>query len=271
MEYLTYNNGFQMPLVGLGVFRIGDEEMDRVVAQSYELGYRHYDTAQMYHNEAALGRALANLGVARQDFILTTKIDNLNQGYEQTLKSFGESCKKLRVDYVDQVLIHWPGQDPKRTAETWRALEKLYDEGLVKAIGLSNFTLRHIAILEKTGNIQPMSNQIERNPAYNQLSLLPILKDKDIVPIAWAPLRRGDLDQPILKNLARKYGKTPAQVALRWNLDSGVVVIPKSVNPDRLAENIDIFDFSLTAEDINQINGLQTGVRTSFDPETFDF
>lgn len=271
MEYLTYNNGFQMPLVGLGVFRIEDQDMDRVIGQSYELGYRHFDTAQMYHNEAALGRALAGLGLARQDFILTTKIDNLNQGYEQTLKSFGESCKKLRVDYVDQVLIHWPGQDAKRTSETWRALEKLYEEGLVKAIGLSNFTPHHIAIIEKTGNIQPMSNQIERNPGYNQLDLLPVLKAKGIVPIAWAPLRRGDLDQPILKDLARKYGKTPAQIALRWNLESEVIVIPKSVHPGRLAENIDIFDFSLTTEEIGQINGLQTGIRTSFDPVTFDF
>lgn len=271
MEYIKLNNKIEMPLVGLGVFRIEDDQMDQVIKSAYEAGYRHFDTAQMYHNETSLGKACKQLGVRREELLLTTKIDNQNQGYEKTLKSFTESCRKLQVDYVDQLLIHWPGQDAKRTAETWKAFEKLYEEGLVRIIGLSNFTLKHISIIEKSGNIMPMTNQIERNPFVAQLELVPALQAKKIAPIAWAPLRRGNcLNETIIK-IAEKHQKTPAQVLLRWNIESDVMVIPCSKNPIRQLENLELFDFKLTDSEIETINKLHTGERTSFDPVTYDF
>lgn len=271
MQNIKFYNGIEMPLVGLGVFRIEDDVMDQVIESAYENGYRHFDTAQMYHNEKSLGRAWKSLNVPREELLITTKIDNLNQGYEKTLQSFKQSCEDLRVDYVDQLLIHWPGQNPQRTAETWKAFEKLYEEGLVRVIGLSNFTLRHIEIIEKTGNIKPMSNQIERNPLMTQSELIPALQAKSIVPIAWAPLRRGNfLNETIIK-IAEKHQRTPAQIILRWNLESNVMVIPCSKNPVRQSENIKLFDFELTEPEIEEINALHTGERTSFDPEIFDF
>ncbi|NLJ70309.1 MAG: aldo/keto reductase [Clostridiaceae bacterium] len=271
MQNIKFHNNVEMPLVGLGVYKIEDEMMDQVIESAYANGYRHFDTAQMYHNEKSLGRACKRLNVPREELLITTKIDNLNQGYEKTLKSFKQSCQDLQVDYVDQLLIHWPGQNPQRTAETWKAFEKLYEERLVRVIGLSNFTLKHIAIIEKTGNIKPMSNQIERNPLITQSELIPALQTKNIVPIAWAPLRRGNFLSDVIIKIAEKYNKTPAQIVLRWNIESNVIVIPRSKNPIRQSENMEIFDFELTESEIEAINALHTGERTSFDPVTFDF
>lgn len=204
--------------------------------------------------------------------MLTTKIDNQNQGYEKTLKSFNQSCKDLKTDYINQLLIHWPGQDAKRTAETWKALEKLYEDGYVKVIGVSNFTIKHLEVIAKSGNIKPMSNQIERNPIQTAKDILPYLKENQIVPIAWSPLHRGDLfDHSDLKKIAEKYHKTVAQVILRWNLESDVMIIPKSIHAERLKQNIDLFDFALNKSEIALIDQLHTGERISFEPAIYNF
>ncbi len=272
MQTVTFENGIKMPMIGLGVFKIDDSAMEQAIKNAYEIGYRHFDTAQMYGNETALGKAWSNLGINREQIMLTTKINNHNQGYEKTLKSFTQSCKDLKTDYVDQLLIHWPGQNAERTAETWKAFEKLYEEGYVRVIGVSNFTVQHLAIIAKTGNIKPMSDQIERNPLQTARDILPYLKENHIVPIAWSPLRRGNLlENPDLKKIANKYHKTVAQVILRWNIESNVMVIPKSIHPERLKQNIDIFDFTLNEEEIHLIDRFHTGERLSFDPATYDF
>lgn len=271
MKYIKLHKGLDLPAVGFGLYRISHDQMTPVVESAYALGYRHFDTAQMYLNEDALGKSLQELSIPRQEVLITTKIDNANQGYENTLASFSESCKRLQTDYVDQLLIHWPGQNPKRTASTWKALEKLYEEGLVKSIGLSNFTLRHLGIIEQSGNIKPMTNQIECNPCINQVDLIENLQNKNIVVIAWSPLKRGNLAYPILQKLADKYKKSPAQVTLRWQIQREIIVIPRSANPERQAANLNIFDFELTDQEMAAINDLHTGERTSHDPHTFDF
>lgn len=271
MQKIKCHNSVEIPIVGLGLYRISEQEMDQVIYDAYLNGYRHFDTAQMYENEEALGRAWRKLAINRQEIMLTSKIHDLNQGYEKTLKSFQESCSALQSETIDQVLIHWPGQNYKRTEETWKALEKLYEEGLVSLIGLSNFTQKHISIIEKSGNIKPMTNQIERNPLINQLDLISSLHKKEILPIAWAPLRRGNLNFPVINELAEKYQKTPAQIILRWNVQSNVIVIPRSSNKKRQIENINIFDFELTQREVTEINNLHTGERTSHDPAVYDF
>lgn len=272
MKSITFENGFVMPMIGLGIYNISDNDMNRVIESAYEIGYHHFDTAEMYENEAALGRAWKNLSIPREDIQLTTKIHNIYQGYEQTLKAFSESCKDLQTDYVDQLLIHWPGQNDKRTVETWKAFEKLYEEGYVKAIGVSNFTIRHLQVIENNCQIMPMSNQVERNPMQTEMDILPYMKEKNIVAIAWSPLRRGRLGEVgFLQQMAEKYNKTVSQIVLRWNIESDVAIIPKSTNPLRLKENFEIFDFSLTEEEVKLIDSLHTGERISFDPDTYDF
>ena len=270
MKNITFYNDVSMPIIGLGVFRIDKNQMNQAISSAYDIGYRHFDTAQMYGNEIELGFALKELKVNRADYLITTKIDNVNQGYESTLKAFQQSLKDLQTDYIDQLLIHWPGQDPKRTLETWKAFEKIYDEGLARVIGVSNFTIRHLQILDYS-NVKPMSNQIERNLLQNENDIMPYLKAQNIIPIAWSPLGRGNIHFPFIEELAEKYNKTAAQIVLRWNIDSDVMIIPKSIHAERQAENFDLFAFELNQDEIEQINKLHTGERISFDPETYDF
>lgn len=271
MEFFKLKNGVELPAVGLGVYKVTADQMRAAVASAWDLGYRHFDTAQMYMNEDMLGDALQGLGIPREELFLTTKIDNPNQGYEQTLASFQQSLKDLHVERVDQLLVHWPGQDPRRTEQTWKAFEKLYEEGLVRVIGVSNFTERHLHILEQCGNIAPMTNQIERSPRFHEPRLLELLRRLEIQPIAWSPLMRGDFTNPLLEELEEKYNRSAAQISLRWNLDAGVAVIPKSITPSRQRENIDVFDFRLEEEDRKRLDQLNTAKRTAMDPEVFDW
>ncbi|MFR4990473.1 aldo/keto reductase [Anaerotruncus colihominis] len=265
-------NGIEMPLVGLGVFKTNDQkEMDNAVRYAFEAGYRSFDTAQMYQNEHILGESLRRSGIARSDVFLTSKLDNPNQGYDKALLSFEESLRKLKTDYLDLFLIHWPGQKRSRLIESWRALERLHKEGRIRAIGVSNCMKRHLQWMAEDCDVMPAVNQIERHPLLNQNGLAQWCTQRGIQVEAWGPLVRGSFDFPQIREMAARYGKTPAQIILRWNVQSGYAVIPKSVHRDRIFENIDLFDFALDEADMRAIDAMDTGGRTSFDPETFDF
>ena len=269
---ILLNNGVAMPLLGLGVFRTSSqEEMNQAVQWAWEAGYRSFDTAQMYGNEDLLGCALQTLALPRRSFFLTSKVNLGNTGYQRTLSSFQESLDRRQTDYLDLFLIHWPGQKRQRLADTWRAMEELYAAGKVRAIGVSNCQPRHLDWLAEDGTVVPAVNQVERNPQMNNNDLLAFCRSRGIQVEAWAPLRRGDLGSPALLQLAEKYHRSPAQIILRWNVQSGVVVIPKSVHRERIVENAAIFDFTLAAQDMALLDSLHTGVRTGSDPEAHDY
>ena len=266
------NNGAAMPLLGLGVFRTSSqEEMNHAVQWAWEAGYRSFDTAQMYGNENLLGNALRSLALPRDQFFLTSKINLGSMGAARVRSSFQESLDRLQTDYLDLLLVHWPGQRRERLADTWRAMEELYAAGRVRAIGVSNCQPRHLDWLAADCTVVPAVNQIERNPQMNQDSLLACCRQRGIQVVAWSPLRRGDLGSAVVLGLAEKHHRTPAQIVLRWNVQSGVVVIPKSVRRERIFENAAIFDFSLAPEDMSLLDGLHTGRHTSHNPETFDY
>ena len=223
-------NGIEMPLVGLGVFKTNDQkEMDNAVRYALEAGYRSFDTAQMYQNEHILGESLRRLDIVRSDVFLTSKLDNPNQGYDKALLSFEESLRKLKTDYLDLFLIHWPGQKRSRLIESWRALERLHKEGRIRAIGVSNCMKRHLQWMAEDCDVMPAVNQIERHPLLNQNGLAQWCTQRGIQVEAWGPLVRGSFDFPQIREMAARYGKTPAQIILRWNVQSGYAVIPKSV------------------------------------------
>lgn len=271
LKDITLANNIKMPLIGLGVYKMqAGLEMNQAVKAAYENGYRLFDTAQMYGNEAALGTALKENNISREDIFLVSKVDNGNQWYEKTLESLKITLEKLQTSYLDAFLIHWPGQNKERTLSTWKAMEKAYESGLVKSIGVCNFEICQLQYLMEHCRIRPMINQIEHSPSFHQPELVSYCKEHQIRVMAWAPLQRGNFDATI-SAIAEKYQKTPAQILLRWNIQQGIIPIPKSKNPDRLRENIDIFDFSLEAEDMNSLDQLRQEKRTSFDPLTFDF
>ncbi|REK56036.1 MAG: aldo/keto reductase [Thermobacillus sp.] len=264
------NNGVRMPWLGLGVFQVADgEEVRNAVRWAIEEGYRSIDTAAGYRNETGVGQAIRESGVPREELFITTKLANSDQGYESTLRAFEESRRKLGVDYIDLYLIHWPGRDKYK--ETWRAFEKLYTEGYIRAIGVSNFQIHHLESLKETSGIIPAVNQVEFHPLLTQKELLAYCKREGIQLEAWSPIMKGNLDLPVLKELAAKYGKTPAQIVLRWDLQLGVVTIPKSVRRERIAENADIFDFELSEEDIRAIDALNKDHRFGPHPDEFLF
>lgn len=266
------NNGVKMPILGLGVFKTTEKgEMQTAVHAALQNGYRAFDTAQLYKNEALLAEALRGEEVPRNELFITSKVDVANMGYEKTLASFYESLEKMQLDYFDLFLVHWPGQQKERVIETWRALEKIYHEKKVRAIGVSNFLPRHLEWILENCEIKPTVNQYERNPLNVRMELGKWCMDHEIQPEAWAPLLRGNLDHPVLLELAHKYEKTAAQIVLRWDLQSNYVVIPKSANPGRIAENAGIFDFELGIRDMEAIDALDIGRNTSWDPETYDF
>lgn len=271
MKDITLANNIKIPPIGLGVYKMQEgSEMNQAVKAAYENGYRLFDTAQMYGNEAALGTALKENNIPREDIFLVSKVDNGNQWYEKTLESLKITLEKLQTSYLDAFLIHWPGQDKERTLSTWKAMEEAYESGLVKSIGVCNFEICQLQYLMEHCQIRPMINQIEHSPLFHQPELVSYCKEHQIQVIAWAPLQRGNFDKTIC-SIAEKHQKTPAQILLRWNIQQGIIPIPKSKNPDRLRENIDIFDFSLKAEDMNALDQLRQEKRTSFDPLTFDF
>ncbi|REK64002.1 MAG: aldo/keto reductase [Cohnella sp.] len=269
-DYAVLNNGVKMPRLGLGVWKVTDPgDVERAIHAAVQTGYRSIDTASFYKNEAEVGQAIRSCGVPREELFITTKIWNEDQGYDKTLAAFEESRKRLGLEVVDLLLIHWPGKD--KYIDTWRAFEKLYREGFVRAIGVSNFQIHHLNKLIEASEIVPAVNQVEFHPLLTQKELLAYTKEKGIQLEAWSPLMQGNLDQPVLKEIAAKYGKTPAQVVLRWDLQHGVVTIPKSITPSRIAENADIFDFELTAEDMDRIDSLNQNHRFGPDPDQLLF
>lgn len=265
-DRVELNNGVKMPRMGLGVFKMPDGDVVvQAVKAAVEAGYRAIDTASVYRNEESVGRAIRECGVPREELFITTKVWNSQQGYDSTLAAFEESRTKLGLDYVDLYLVHWAVKDKYK--ETWRALEKLYEDGLVRAIGVSNFEIHHLEDLLADAKVVPVVNQVECHPLLNQLELQKYCESKRIYITAWSPLMQGNLDVPLLQDLAAKYGKTPAQIVLRWDLQRGLITIPKSVNPERIRENADIFDFELSAEDMAAINGLNQNRRFGSHPD----
>jgi len=267
----TLHNGVKMPYLGLGVYKVKEgKEVINTVKTALEVGYRAIDTAALYDNEEGVGQAIKESGIPREELFITTKVWNTDQGYDKTLKAFDISMKKLGLDYLDLYLIHWPGKD--KYVDTWRALEKLYKDGRVRAIGVSNFKIHHLQTLMEQSEENPVINQVELHPYLSQKDLLSFCKKQQIVVEAWGPLGRGRLlNDPTLIEIGQKYGKTAAQVTLRWHLQNDVVVIPKSVTPSRIKENADIFDFELTAEDMERIDALNKNERTGKDPDQFLF
>ncbi|SMQ64696.1 Aldo/keto reductase [Bacillus sp. OV166] len=264
----TLSNGVKMPWVGLGVFKVTEgEEVIQSVKAAIQNGYISIDTAAIYGNEEGVGQAIKDSGVPREDLFITTKLWNSEQGYESTLKAFETSLTKLGLDYLDLYLIHWPGKDKYK--ETWKAFEKLYKEGRVRAIGVSNFQVHHLEDLISSAEIKPMVNQVEFHPHLTQKELLAFCKNEGIQLEAWSPLKQGKLlNEPVLEDLAHKYNKSVAQVILRWDLQHGVVTIPKSIKEHRIIENADIFDFELSTEDMDKIDGLNQDSRAGSHPDT---
>lgn len=266
----TLSNGVKMPWLGLGVWKMKDDgEAEQAVKAAIDTGYRSIDTAAVYQNETGVGAAIRNSGIARDEIFVTTKIWNADQGYESTLAAFEESRKRLGLEALDLLLIHWPVKGKYK--DTWRALEKLYRDGYTRAIGVSNFHIHHLKDVMESGEIMPMVNQVEYHPLLSQVELLSFCKASNIQLMAWSPLMQGNLDHDALREIGAKYGKSPAQVVLRWDLQNGVVTIPKSTNPARMKENASVFDFTLTPEDMEQIHALNRNQRFGSDPDNFNF
>ncbi len=269
---IILNNGVEMPQLGFGVWQVPDDEAERAVATALETGYRSIDTAAIYGNEEGTGKAIAVSGVAREDLFVTTKLWNSDQGYESTLRAFDTSLEKLGLEYVDLYLIHWPQPAKNKYVDTFKALEKLAADGRARSIGVSNFLPEHLDRLLAETSVIPAVNQIELHPHLQQHAAREYHAQQGIATEAWSPLGSGKglLEVPAIVAIAQKHGRTPAQIVLRWHLQLGNVVIPKSVTPSRIKENIEVFDFSLDTEDLAAISALNEDRRTGPDPATFE-
>lgn len=267
----TLNNGIRMPWLGLGVFRAEEgKEVETAVLTALEHGYRSIDTAAVYQNETGVGKAIRQSGVARDEIFLTSKVWNSDQGYESTLRAYNQSLEKLQTDYLDLYLIHWPKGE--LSVETWKAMEELYEQKKVRAIGVSNFLIHHLEFLLPECRYVPAVNQVEFHPELIQPELYNFCKEKGIQQEAWSPIMKGRAnDNPVLKALAAKYGKTPVQIVLRWDIQKGVVTIPKSVTPERIISNADFFDFELSDEDMQKIDRLDKNKRIGAHPDNTPF
>ncbi|WHY66897.1 aldo/keto reductase [Neobacillus sp. SuZ13] len=267
----TINNGVKMPWFGLGVFKVEEgPELVNAVKTAIKHGYRSIDTASIYGNEEGVGQGIKESGIAREDLFVTSKVWNADLGYESTLAAYQTSLDKLGLEYLDLYLIHWPVAGKYK--EAWRALETLYKEGRVKAIGVSNFQVHHLEDLLKDAEIKPMVNQVEYHPRLTQKEVQTFCRENGIQMEAWSPLMQGQLlDNEVLVELASKYNKSVAQIILRWDLQNGVITIPKSTKEHRIIENSQVFDFELTQEDMHRINELNQNHRVGPDPDNFDF
>ncbi|WP_337100690.1 aldo/keto reductase [Paenibacillus sp. YIM B09110] len=271
----TLSNGVRMPWFGLGVFKVEEgAELIEAIKAAVRHGYRSIDTAAIYENESGVGQgireALSESGLSRDQLFVTSKVWNADLGYEQTLAAFETSLAKLGLDYLDLYLIHWPVAGKYK--EAWRALETLYKQGRVKAIGVSNFQIHHLKDLMETAGIKPMINQVELHPLLTQQELHSFSKEQGIQLEAWSPLMQGQLfEHPVLQEVAAKHGKSVAQVILRWDLQRGIITIPKSTKEQRIIENANVFDFELTSGDMEQIEALNENRRVGPDPDNFDF
>lgn len=265
MNYVTLNNGVTMPQLGFGVYQTPPEETEKAVSDALATGYRLIDTAAAYQNEEGVGAAVAQSGIPREDMFITTKLWVQDHGYDNTLRAFDTSMKKLGLDYLDLYLIHKPYGD---YYGAWRAMERLYNEGCVRAIGVTSFWNERLADLCTMNEIKPAVNQIETNVWNQKWQEEAFMKEQHVQQEAWAPFAEGNQDvftNPVLQAIAQKYGKTTGQVMLRWLLQRGIVVIPKTVHKQRMEENIQVFDFALDAGDMQQIQSLDTGSSTIYD------
>ncbi|WP_153464016.1 aldo/keto reductase [Sediminibacillus terrae] len=258
MNYITLNNGLKMPQLGFGVWQVENDEATKAVSKALEVGYRSIDTAMIYKNEEGVGKAIKESSVPREDLFITTKVWNSDQGYENTLRAFDESLERLGLDYVDLYLIHWPTPEYDDYVDTYKAMEKLYNDGRVKAIGVCNFEIEHLQRLLDECDVKPVLNQVECHPHLAQNDIKEFGAKHDIFVEAWSPLEQGGeiLKDDAVKNIAASHDKTPAQVVLRWHLQNNTIVIPKSVTPSRIEENFNVFDFELTNEEMESINSL---------------
>jgi len=263
MKYITLNDGIQLPHIGFGTYKATEEEGIASVKLALQKGYRLLDTAAKYENESAVGKGIKESGIPREEIFVTTKVWRDNLGYENTKKAFEESLQKLDLDYIDLYLIHWPANAKnfdnweEVNAETWRAMEEMQAEGKIRSIGVSNFWPEHLEALAKTAKVMPSINQIEFHPGYWQPEVTQYCKDKGIVVEAWSPLARGKVfDHEVLKSIAETHNKSVSQICLRWCIEHGAITIPKSTTPERIQDNMNIFDFELSPEEIKQIDAI---------------
>lgn len=264
-------NGVEMPILGLGVYKMTDrDETLQAITTALDLGYRAIDTAALYYNEEEVGEAIKHSSVPREDIFVTTKVWNSDQGYDNTLRAFETSLKKLDMDYIDLYLTHWPVKE--KFLDTYRAIERLYDEKLIRVPGVSNHHEHHLKDIIASCNIAPMVNQIEVHPYLSQESLRTYCAQQQIAVTAWSPLGRGNvLTDDTIVRIAREYGVTPAQIILRWHLQNDVIIIPKSVTPSRIKENSELYHFELTKETMQQLNALNRDERFGQNPDNFKF
>lgn len=271
---LVLSNGLTIPQLGLGVWQAANgAEVEQAVTVAIQTGYRLIDTASIYGNETGVGRAVAQSGVPREELFITTKVWNADQGYDETLMAYDASAKKLGLDYVDLYLIHWPMPKIGKFAQTWRALERLYDQKHVRSIGVANFKPAHLVSLLASANVAPMVNQIELSPMLTQEATRDFCRRHKIVVESYSPLMRGGdlLKHPVVTEIAATHAKSTAQVVLRWHIQHRLVAIPKSVTPNRIRENAAVFDFALTPPEMAQLDGLNANKRTGMDPDAMNF